>query len=110
LSFAVRKDSVFLVTRNHNCSRYGIPAVWQKFSNKVFGDDIKYQRLYGVGGNGFYQPKIKETKFSEEELKALFENLPISKEDLENLRNLMRVCPLKGIERIDNEKKFLFFT
>jgi hypothetical protein len=39
----VRKDSIFLVTRNHNCHAYGIPAVWQKFSNKVFGDDIKYQ-------------------------------------------------------------------
>jgi hypothetical protein len=54
-----------------------------------------------VGGNGFYQPKIKETKFSEEELKALFENLPSTqREDLENLRNdLMRVCPLKGIEK-----------
>jgi hypothetical protein len=25
---------------------YGIPAVWQKFSNKVFGDDIKYQIIW----------------------------------------------------------------
>jgi pyruvyltransferase len=77
---------------------YGIPAVWQKFSNKVFGDDIKYQDYMESVLLDFYQPKIKETKFSEEELKALFENLPSlpKEEDLENLRNdLMRVCPFK---------------
>jgi hypothetical protein len=40
---------------------YGIPAVWQKFSNKVFGDDIKYQD-YMESVEVFTNPKSKETK------------------------------------------------
>jgi hypothetical protein len=48
-----------------------------KFSNKVFGDDIKYQDYMESVEMDFTNPKSKETKFSEEELKALFENLPI---------------------------------
>lgn len=78
---------------------YGIPAVWQKFSDKVFGDDIKYQDYMESVQLDFYQPRIKETRFSEEELKALFENLPSlpKEQDLEDLRNgLMKVCPFKN--------------
>ncbi len=75
---------------------YGIPAVWQKFSDKVFGDDIKYQDYMESVQLDFYRPKIKESKFTEEELKELFENLASlpKEQDLEDLRNgLMKVCP-----------------
>jgi pyruvyltransferase len=78
---------------------YGIPAVWQKFSDKVFGDDIKYQDYMESVQLDFYQIRIKVTKFSEEELKALFENFPSlpKEQDLEDLRNgLMKVCPFKN--------------
>lgn len=75
---------------------YGIPAVWQKFSDKVFGDDIKYQDYMESVQLDFYRPKIKESRFTEEELKELFENLASlpKEQDLEDLRNgLMKVCP-----------------
>ncbi len=77
---------------------YGIPAVWQKFSDKVFGDDIKYQDYLESVELEFYRPKIKETPFSEEDFNMLFENLPSlpREEVLEDLCNgLMKVCPFK---------------
>jgi hypothetical protein len=67
-------------------------------------------RLYGVGGNGFYQPKSKKLKFSEEELKALFENLPSYKEDLENLRNDLMSMSFKRNRKELIMKKSFYFT
>ena len=77
---------------------YGIPAVWQKFSDKVFGDDIKYQDYMESVQLAFYRPQIKESPFSEEEFMGLFVDLPsLPKEnDLEALRiGLMEVCPFE---------------
>ena len=75
---------------------YGIPAVWQKFSNKVFGDDIKYQDYFESVNLKYYQPGIQEKMYSETEMERLFQdfpNLPEAK-TLESLRDgLMRVCP-----------------
>ncbi len=77
---------------------YGIPAVWQKFSNKVFGDDIKYQDYLESVDIAFYKPGIQEFCYSETELEQLFITFPsVPKQELlESLRNgLMEVCPFK---------------
>lgn len=79
---------------------YGIPAVWQKFSNKVFGDDIKYQDYLESVQLDFYKPEIQEVVYTKEQLEQLFviyPDLP-KPEVLESLRNgLMKVCPFKAI-------------
>lgn len=78
---------------------YGIPAVWQKFSDKVFGDDIKYQDYMESVQIPFYHPKIKTEAYTNEEMNSLFEqyvSLP-NPQVLEDLRNgLMQVCPFKN--------------
>lgn len=78
---------------------YGIPAVWQKFSDKVFGDDIKYQDYLESVQMEFYYPRIHEGCYSISQLEDLFfsySSLPNS-EVVESLRNgLMAVCPFKN--------------
>lgn len=77
---------------------YGIPAVWQKFSNKVFGDDIKYQDYFESVEMEFYQPELQEVCYSESQIEDLFTFYPsLPKfEVIESLRNgLMEVCPFK---------------
>ncbi|MGG7033603.1 MAG: polysaccharide pyruvyl transferase family protein [Flavobacterium sp.] len=77
---------------------YGIPAVWQKFSNKVFGDDIKYQDYLESVQLEFYKPEMQEEDYTRTQLEELFivyPNLP-QPEVIESLRNgLMAVCPFK---------------
>jgi hypothetical protein len=79
---------------------YGIPAVWQKFSNDVFGDDVKYQDYFESVEIPNYKPDIINQKISLSELLDLFhdkESLP-KKETIEKLcSNLMAVCPFKSI-------------
>lgn len=75
---------------------YGIPAVWQKFSDKVFGDDVKYQDYFESVKIEYYTPLIKEDCYTNEELDILFVKYPstLNSEILESLRNgLMKVCP-----------------
>jgi hypothetical protein len=77
---------------------YGIPAVWQKFSDKVFGDDIKYQDYMESVGLHFYKPEIKSTPYIDEQMGLLFEkypNLPKQERLTELCEGLMRVCPFK---------------
>ena len=78
---------------------YGIPAVWQKFSDDVFGDDIKYQDYFESVLIPAYQSDIKDSKMNLNQLQSLFndkESLPKLGviEDLCN--NLMAVCPFKS--------------
>ncbi|MCL6219168.1 polysaccharide pyruvyl transferase family protein [Zunongwangia pacifica] len=77
---------------------YGIPAVWQKFSDKVFGDDIKYQDYMESVQLPFYQPKIRQKPYTFSELESLFEtypNLP-DFEVLEALKKgLLESCPFR---------------
>lgn len=78
---------------------YGIPAVWQRFSDDVFGDDVKYQDYFESVELPFYVPAIRESEYAEGEMEKLFETLPSlpNIEVLEFLRDgLMRVCPFKG--------------
>jgi len=77
---------------------YGIPAVWQKFSDKVFGDDVKYQDYMESVEINFYQPKIRKDVYTDTELEALFYKLPTLPllRNIEQLRGgLMNVCPFK---------------
>lgn len=75
---------------------YEIPAVWQKFSDKVFGDDIKYQDYFESVQLSFYKPEIKILPYTISEIENLFEELPNlpKKENLDKLCDgLMKVCP-----------------
>ncbi|OXB07626.1 polysaccharide pyruvyl transferase family protein [Flavobacterium pectinovorum] len=78
---------------------YAIPAVWQPFSNGVFGDDIKYQDYFESVKIPSYNPSIRTNEFSEIELEKLFvENVSLpDKEVIESLKKgLMAVCPFKN--------------
>lgn len=78
---------------------YGISAVWQKFSDDVFGDDIKYQDYFESVGMKHYKPDIVATKMSKELLLQLFkdkEALPKPEKIEEICTNLMAVCPFKS--------------
>jgi pyruvyltransferase len=78
---------------------YGIPAVWQKFSNDVFGDDIKYQDYFESVSMNFYQSDIKNKKMSFEDLENVFntmETLPKPEKIDELCKDLMAVCPFKN--------------
>jgi len=75
---------------------YSIPAVWQPFSNGVFGDDIKYQDYFESVKIKSYNLSIKTNEFSAQELEDLFAknvSLP-DKHVIESLKKgLMAVCP-----------------
>lgn len=78
---------------------YGIPAVWQPFSNGVFGDDIKYQDYFESVQIPSYNPAIRSNEYSEIELEKLFaENVSLpNKEVIASLKKgLMAVCPFKN--------------
>lgn len=75
---------------------YGIPAIWQQFSNRVFGDNIKYRDYFESVEIPSYSIDIKDTVFSNEELETLFKEYP-SLPDMEVIeklkRGLLKVCP-----------------
>lgn len=75
---------------------YRIPAVWQKFSDKVFGDDIKYQDYMESVQLSFYKPEIRKKPYTFSELENLFEiypNLP-DFQIMEVLKEgLLKTCP-----------------
>jgi hypothetical protein len=78
---------------------YGIPAVWQKFSNDVFGDDIKYQDYFESVGIPPYKSDIVSDKMKLEDLEILFSQkvtLP-EKDKIGGIcSKLMEVCPFKN--------------
>jgi len=77
---------------------YGIPAVWQKFSENVFGDDIKYQDYFeSVAIAPYSSSVLKENATIEDFKKLLKEKSNLPKQDTINAlcNGLMKVCPFK---------------
>jgi hypothetical protein len=78
---------------------YGIPAIWQKFSGDVFGDDIKYQDYFESVLIPAYKSDIKTSKMNLNELESLFNGKePLPKGEIINnlCANLMAVCPFNS--------------
>tara|TARA_B100000929_G_C15420273_1_gene391112 strand:+ start:119 stop:928 length:810 start_codon:yes stop_codon:yes gene_type:complete len=77
---------------------YRIPAIWVEFSDRIFGDGIKYQDYYeSVEIFDFKAPFLSE-KSDTMELKALFEEKEVlpEKDIIKKLQEgLMKVCPFK---------------
>ncbi|GGK17446.1 exopolysaccharide glucosyl ketal-pyruvate-transferase [Yeosuana aromativorans] len=78
---------------------YGIPAVWEKFSDDVFGDDIKFQDYFESVSMSFYIPEIKNETMTFEDFENLFNNketLPKPERIDDLCKGLMAVCPFKN--------------
>lgn len=79
---------------------YKIPAIWQRFSDIPFGDNIKFQDYFESVKIKPYLPAIQIPENSIQELRKLFKNVPVLPEDgiLEELsKGLLKVCPFKEI-------------
>jgi len=75
---------------------YGIPSVWVKFSNRIFGNGIKYIDYLESVDLELYQPEFMEDSRSMDQLKKLVEsypNLPSMKKIKELQDGLMKACP-----------------
>ncbi len=75
---------------------YKIPAVWQRFSDKPFGDNIKYRDYFESVKIEPYVPDIAVPRNSDEELDSLFKNRPLLPDVLildELRKGLLEVCP-----------------
>lgn len=75
---------------------YGIPAVWVPFSDKLFGDGIKFRDYFESVQLPFYIPAITANKQSLQEFLELFEqhpSLPDSEVITGLQKGLMEVCP-----------------
>jgi len=75
---------------------YAIPSVWVKFSDKIFGDDIKYIDYLESVNLDAYEPKFISKKVSVDELLKTIQktdNLP-AKQLIKALQNgLIESCP-----------------
>lgn len=75
---------------------YKIPSVWVEFSNKIFGDGIKYIDYLESVELSSYRPEMLLDKISFEDLDKLVENSPnLPNEDkiIELQERLMESCP-----------------
>lgn len=81
---------------------YGIPAVWQKFSESVFGDDIKYQDYFESVEILPYSSYVLQKSTTIKDFKNLLKEKPSlpKQEIIEALCDgLLSVCPFKKEER-----------
>jgi len=79
---------------------YEIPSIWVEFSDKIFGDGIKYLDYLESVGLSVYKPEFLTGIKSVEELEDLIENLPNLPEKVkitELQEGLMRVCPFSPL-------------
>jgi pyruvyltransferase len=75
---------------------YDIPSIWVEFSDKIFGDGIKYQDYLESVEIPYYQGEFLNSKLSLKEIKSLFDKYRGLPDDgkIEKLcEGLMRVCP-----------------
>lgn len=75
---------------------YNIPALWVEFSNKIFGNGIKYQDYFESLKIRFYKADFIETGKTAEELLQLMQDKPLLPEDDELKKvqeSLLESCP-----------------
>ncbi|MDT8415697.1 MAG: polysaccharide pyruvyl transferase family protein [Flavobacteriaceae bacterium] len=78
---------------------YGIPAVWTPFSDKPFGDGIKFQDYFDSVEIESYKPEIVDKNLSLQMIENLFHQHPHTPAEntIKELQDgLMRVCPFKS--------------
>ncbi len=87
---------------------YNIPSIWVEFSDKIFGDGVKYPDYLESLDIPVYQPPFLEARRPSEELKELirsFPNLPEQEKLKEVQHKLIEACPFKGSEVLSEDQK-----
>lgn len=75
---------------------YGVPSVWVEFSDKLFGDGIKFIDYLESVALPVYKPVYMKSKKTFEELNCLIKEFPVlpASEKIKKLQeDLMRTCP-----------------
>lgn len=78
---------------------YNIPSIWVEFSDKIFGDGIKYRDYLESVEIPFYQAEFLDKKVPLQKMEGLFMKYPkLPKNSIINELQvgLMRVCPFKN--------------